>query len=204
MNKLEFLAQLREALSGLPKEDIEERLDFYSEMIDDRIEEGLSEEEAVSQIGEINEIVSQIVADTPFYKIVKKRISKRKKLSALEIILLALGSPIWLSLLVAALAVILAVYVSFWAIIISLWAVFVAVAACTVAGFLGGITLALTGNVLSGIALIAAGFVLAGIGIFLFLGCKLITKAILLMTKKTGIAIKNCFIKKGGANDEKN
>ena len=48
MGKQEFLAQLRKGLQGLPQEDIEERLTFYSEMIDDRMEEGLSEEEAVS------------------------------------------------------------------------------------------------------------------------------------------------------------
>ena len=42
MTKNEFLEQLRRGLSGLPMEDIDERLNFYSEMIDDRIEEGLS------------------------------------------------------------------------------------------------------------------------------------------------------------------
>ena len=45
MNKQEFLAELRRGLSGLPRDDIEERLSFYGEMLDDRIEEGLSEEE---------------------------------------------------------------------------------------------------------------------------------------------------------------
>ena len=45
MRKQEFLAQLRKALSGLPQDEIEERLTFYGEMIDDRMEEGLSEEE---------------------------------------------------------------------------------------------------------------------------------------------------------------
>ena len=34
MNKQEFLMKLRKALSGLPKDDIDERLTFYSEMID--------------------------------------------------------------------------------------------------------------------------------------------------------------------------
>ena len=47
MSKQEFLAQLRKGLSGLPKEDLEERLTFYSEMIDDRIDDGMAEEEAV-------------------------------------------------------------------------------------------------------------------------------------------------------------
>ena len=44
MNKQEFLAELRKGLSGLPQDDIEERLIFYDEMLEDRIEEGLSEE----------------------------------------------------------------------------------------------------------------------------------------------------------------
>jgi uncharacterized membrane protein len=48
MGKQEFLTRLGKALSGLPREDIEERLNFYSEMIEDRMEEGLSEEEAVA------------------------------------------------------------------------------------------------------------------------------------------------------------
>ena len=47
MNKEEFLSELRTKLSGLPQEDIEERISFYSEMIDDRMEDGISEEEAV-------------------------------------------------------------------------------------------------------------------------------------------------------------
>ena len=47
MRKQEFLTELRKGLSGLPQDDIEERLSFYSEMIDDQIEEGLAEEEAV-------------------------------------------------------------------------------------------------------------------------------------------------------------
>ena len=51
MNKQEFLSGLRKGLCGLPQDDIEERLSFYGEMIDGRIEEGLSEEEAVSEIG---------------------------------------------------------------------------------------------------------------------------------------------------------
>ncbi len=51
MNKREFLQKLENGLSGLPREDIEQRLSFYAEMIDDRIEDGFSEEEAVAGIG---------------------------------------------------------------------------------------------------------------------------------------------------------
>ena len=50
MTKKEFLSGLRKKLSGLPQEDSEERLNFYSEIIDDRVEEGLSEEERREQM----------------------------------------------------------------------------------------------------------------------------------------------------------
>ena len=52
--------ELREELMGLPQDEIEERLDFYSEMIEDRMEEGLSEEVAVAEIGIPAEIAAQI------------------------------------------------------------------------------------------------------------------------------------------------
>ena len=56
MTKQEFLDRLRRSLAGLPLEDAEERLAFYDEMIDDRMEEGLAEEEAVSSFGTPEEI----------------------------------------------------------------------------------------------------------------------------------------------------
>ncbi len=196
MNKQEFLAQLRKGLSGLPQDDIEERLSFYSEMIDDRMEEGLSEEAAVSDIGTATELISQIIADIPLTKIVKERITPKKKLSVWEVILLVLGSPIWLSLLIAVIAVILSLYVALWSVIIALWAVFVSLVGCVLGGIAGGIIFACCGNVLTGIATVGVGIVCAGLSIFMFFGCKETTKGILILTKKLAVWIKNCFIKK--------
>ena len=199
MSKQEFLTQLRKGLSGLPQGDIEERLAFYSEMIDDQMEEGLSEEEAVSAVGAVDEIVTQVVAETPLAKIAKERIKSKRRISAGEIVLLVLGSPIWLSLVIAAFAVILSLYISLWAVIVSLWAVFVSLAAGFIGGVLSCIIFAIGGNVASGIAMLAAGIVCAGLSILMFYGCKVVTKGILLLTKKMAIWIKNCFIKKGKA-----
>lgn len=198
MSKQEFLEQLRRGLaglSGLSQDDIEERLTFYSEMIDDRMEEGLSEQDAVSGIGSVDTIISQIVADIPLTKLVKEKITPKKRLKAWEIVLLVLGSPIWLSLLIAAFAVILSFYIVLWSVIISLWAAFGSVAACAVSNIAVGIGFALTGS-LAGIAMAGAGIVCAGLSIFLFYGCKATTKGILLLTKKIAFGIKNCFINK--------
>ena len=117
-------------------------------------------------------------------------------MSAGEIVLLALGSPIWLSLGVAAFAVILSLYISLWAVIISLWSVFVSLAACSIGGVLACVIFAVGGNGASGIAMLAAGIVCAGLSIFMFYGCKAATMGTLLLTKKMAIYIKNCFIKK--------
>ena len=59
MNKQQFLDALKKELCGLSQDDIQESLDFYSEMIDDHIEEGLSEEEAVASIGHPKEIAKE-------------------------------------------------------------------------------------------------------------------------------------------------
>ena len=61
MLKQEFLAQLRDALCGLPQCDIDERLTFYSEIIDDRMEEGLLEEEAVAAVGSVGPMSSLLM-----------------------------------------------------------------------------------------------------------------------------------------------
>ena len=196
MRKQEFLEKLHQGLSGLPQEDIAERLTFYSEMIDDRIEEGLSEEEAVAAVGSVEEIVAQAVADTPLTKIAKERIKPKRQLSVGEIILLILGAPIWLSLAVAAAAVIFSLYISLWAVIISLWAVFGSVAVASVAVIVSGIVFCCVVDKLHGVAMIGAGIACVGLCIFVFFGCKAVTAGLLLLTKKCALGIKNRFLKK--------
>ena len=196
MERLDFLLQLRERLSCLPQSDTEERLTFYNEMIDDLMEEGLSEQEAVAQIGNVDEIVSQILQDTPLSTLVKERIKPKKRMKPWQIVLLAVGSPLWVSLLMAALAVGICLYAVLWVLVICLWAVFAAVAACALGGMAGGGIFAATGNRLAGIATIGAAIVCAGVAIFLFCGCKAATKGAARLTGKIISATKRCFMKK--------
>ena len=48
MIKQEFISALREKLSALPQIDPEKHIQFYEEMINDRIEDGMLEEDAVA------------------------------------------------------------------------------------------------------------------------------------------------------------
>lgn len=196
MKKTEFLGALHDRLSGLPKEDAEERLAFYSEMIDDRMEDGLSEEAAVAQIGDVDEIAAQVVADTPLSTLVRQAIKPKRRMRVWEIVLLAVGSPIWLSLLIAVLAVAVSVYAVLWSAVISLWAVFASLAACGLGGILGGIVSACWGKTAPGMVLIAAGLVCAGLSVFMFCGCKAATTGLVWLTNKIAVGIKHRFIKK--------
>ena len=190
MTKLKFLLSLNEKLSGLPENEVQERLCFYSEMIEDRMEEGLSEEEAVSAIGTVEEIAAQIRAEISPVKQEKK---PKKHWEVWKILFIVLGSPIWFPLLIAAFAVVLSLYVSLWSVIISLWAVFVSLAGCTLGGLVAGFGFILFGNHLTGVALIGAAVVCAGLAIFLFFGCKVATQATLLLTTKIPKCVKSAL-----------
>ena len=196
MNKQEFLASLKSSLSGLPQQEIEDRISFYSEMIDDKVEDGCPEEKVIAEIGPVDRIASQIITEIPLSTLAKARMSNKRRLTAGEITLLVLGSPIWITLLVAAVAVTASIYASLWAIVISLWAVFASMIACSLAGLLVGFTLAISINGHAGIALFSAGLVCGGLGIFLFYGCLAASKGLVSLTKIMILGIKKCLIKK--------
>ncbi len=195
MNKEQFLIELASALAGLPEEDVEKSLEFYSEMIDDRIEEGLSEEEAVSDVGSIDEIRTQTIKDTPLAKIVKERVKQKRKFSVLEITLLIVGFPIWFSLLAAVAAVIFSLWVSLWAVIISFYAAEVSFMVSAFGGIIASIVLLAFGNTAAGLFLLGCSFACAGIGLLWIFVCKYSTKGLIWLT---GAFVKSLFMKKGG------
>lgn len=196
MSKQEFLDELRKGLSSLPQNDLEERLTFYSEMIDDRMEEGLTEEEAISEIGTVNEVLSQIIEEIPLSKLVKEKVKPKRTLRVWEIVLLVLGSPIWCSFLIAAFTIIFAGYAVLWSIIVSLWAIEVSFVACSFGSAASAVIFIFQGNGLVGIAMFGAGIFCAGLSIFLFFGCKEVTKGILFLSKKIVLGVKSLILGK--------
>lgn len=199
MNKKEFLLKLEQGLSGLPQKEIAERISFYSEMIDDRIEDGADEKDAVEQIGNVENIVEQIIAEFPMSKLIKERVTPKRKPKAWEIVCLALGSPIWISLLVAFLAVIFSLYAVVWALVITLWSLLIAFPICSIYGVIAGVIYVLSGFTPAGIWLIALALVLMGLTIFWFYACKMASIGVITLTKKTLFKTKKSLIKKENA-----
>ena len=114
MNKKEFIEELRVRLSGLPKDDLENRLSFYEESINDRMDDGKTEEEAIKDLGTIDEIVNQVASETSLVTLVKEKAKPKRKLSGAEIALLIIGSPLWFPLLLVALILCLVFALVFW------------------------------------------------------------------------------------------
>ena len=196
MNKQEFLTRLEESLAGLPQEELAGRLAFYSESIDDRVEEGLSEEAAVEELGPVDKIVSQILAEIPLPALVKGRMTPQRRMQLWEILLLVLGFPLWFPLLLAAFAVLLSVYVVIWSLIISLWAVELSCIVGALGSLASGLLSLFRGDVSPGLLMIGAGLILAGLSVFLFFGCRAVSKGALHMTGKIAIRVKSLFLRK--------
>ncbi len=195
MTKNEFLRALRNELTGLEPNEIEERLLFYSEMIDDRIEEGLSESDAVAAIAENADVTARNADEPPISVPAEEKKKEKKSLRAFEIVLLVLGSPIWLSLLIAAAAIVAAIYICLWAVIVSLWAVFASLCASSLGGLFAGAVFIFESSPVSGIAVIGGAIALAGISILAFFGCRAATKGAIWLTKRSARLIKRLFTK---------
>ena len=194
MNKEQFLDELRSELSGLPQEDIEERIAFYEEMIADRMDEGMSEKEAVSGIGSVEEIARQIMSEIPLTKLVKEKVRPKRSLKAWEIVLLVLGSPVWIPLAIAAVAVLLSVYAVLWAVVICVYAVDFSFAAGTLAGVVGVFAYLKAGNPVGALFSLGTGIVCAGLAILMFFVSVWITKAVIKLGGRILLGIKISFV----------
>lgn len=208
MSKDAFIGELRHRMAGLPKEAVDRTVEYYSELIADSMEDGLSEEEAVSRLGSLDEIVANVVKDTPLPQIIETRIQEKKArrggIRAWEVILLVLGAPLWLPLLMAVLAVILALYVALWAVVIALWAVVAAVILTGVVAVAAGIVELCQMHLPQGLVLLGGGLVCLGLCALLFLLMKLITVGTVKLCKLVWTGIKSLFVgKKGKGETEK-
>ena len=97
MTRDEFLGRLGELLACLPAEQVEETKAFYAEAIADRMEDGMSEEEAVAAMGTPGEVAEATLDDLPA---VPRAIARtRRRSTALLWVLAIVGSPVWVPLL---------------------------------------------------------------------------------------------------------
>ncbi|GAF63363.1 hypothetical protein BTS2_0254 [Bacillus sp. TS-2] len=99
MSKEEYLKKLQIKIKKLPKEDINEVMDFYNEYF---LEAGDENSEAViSRLGSPSFVASQILADYAVKELDHPTVSTKKSFSAMWLIILAiLAAPIALPMLI--------------------------------------------------------------------------------------------------------
>ena len=193
MKKREFLDRLKASLWAMPEADKERSADYYAEMIDDRMEDGLSEEEAVAAIGDLDEIVKQILNETPRPPATVKKEQKQQKqgLETWMIVLLVLGSPVWIPLVASAAGTVISVYVSLWTVVISLYAVFIALAIASVGCVVGSFFM--IGRFAEVLVAWGAALLCAGLAIGVFMLSNLAAKGLVALTKLCWEGCKSIF-----------
>lgn len=195
MTKNSFLSALDKALSQLPPGEREKHLSYYSELIDDMVEDGMTGEEAAARLGDVREIAGAILHDTPLPLLVKTSAKREHGLSVLAIVLLILGFPLWFSLLAAAAAVVLSVYIVFWSVILVLFALVLALAVCAAALL---VVLILNLGIGPGkvLMVLAAVLVSASAALLMFVLSVLAARLLLKASAAIGRGVKSLFIRK--------
>ena len=188
MNKTQFCALLGNKLKlYLSPKEIYKTLNFFEEMIDDRIDEGLSEEEAVSQLGDINIIVDQILDEHNIGKKQTKLVWRfiPRELGFINIVLLF---PAWI--------IIFSLVASLFIVILS---IIFSIVFSIIAIFIGGILLILKSpfyliyerNISYFLDTLGFGFVNTGIGLIgIYWLLKMHKKS-----RRDGVSIRTIFVK---------
>ena len=135
MKKLEFINALGGALSQLPPDEVRPLLDYYVEAIDDRVEDGMTEEAAIASLGSIEELSRKILsqreseppAAPPFqYEASAPEPPKARRFTGAALALAIVLSPLWLTLFCLVLGLEAAIWSVLGALLISAGAMILA------------------------------------------------------------------------------
>lgn len=175
MTKHEYLKQLNRELYPIKRKERERSLAYFSEAIDDRMEEGVSEEQAVSELESIEAAAERIISEANELGHLKTA------RSPWMIALIVLGFPVWFPLLAAVGVVVLTLYLVVWILIGALFIVSIAFALSGILGFIM-LFLVVFANPLSGFMSLGLGLCLSGVGIALFIPCVYLAKGFVTAT----------------------
>lgn len=195
MRMNEYLSALAAELSQLPEAERKKQISYYEELFADMKEEGLGEEEIAEKLGSPKKAAEEILAEVPLSMLIKSRVKPKKGWTVLNVILLILGAPVWLSIAIALLAVILSVYVVIWAVVVVLFCVALAILA---AGIFGVVLFAvnLIPATVSSLFVLGLGLLCLGLTVPALLGALAVTKGVCKLTGRIARWIRSLFIRK--------
>ena len=175
MTRNEFITSLSARLHSIPEAEKNKALDWYSELICDRMEE-MPEADAVSGIGSVDEIADEILSQyrqnttavhsSDSTEPQSRRSPDKGVNTALVIFAAVVLSPIWLPLLITGLSLALVAVLLVWCAVVTVGVMLVSAAAVGVVGLVYGFWALFVinpayGLLVLGTALISAGLTLA-------------------------------------------
>lgn len=187
MTKNNYLKQLRRALKRLRREERHRSLQYFSELIDDKMEEGLTEEEAIAQLESVEAAALRILEEA------RVQGQLKRQLTAWETAILILGFPIWFPLLLTAALVLATIYLLVWVLISALFLCSISLGLAGVAGVLT-LFIFIWSNPVAAFAALGTGLAAAGLGIASFIPLLYLSKAYI---RVTPILWNTLFSKKG-------
>lgn len=163
MNKEDFLDELTFYLHKMDKEERNKFITFYDEMIADYVENGMSEEAAVAKIGNPENIAKDLLGSNDNVEVNLPSTGNK----VLNYVLLIMGFPLWGSLLLTVILLVLSAYMIIWCLPIITGASCAGFFISSIIGIIGT-PLVLAHSTSTGIIQLGAG--VASIGIAFILG----------------------------------
>lgn len=205
MCRQEFLCSLNSILCNYPSNEVEKCLEYYNECISDRMENGMSEEEAVADLGDIYSIADNIKMEMPITTLVRQKVvasrdseeSVPKKRSAPRTVFMIIGIIFALPFIIAFLGIIFAVIVTLLALIPAFFCVTLALGISAVACLVAGIISIVMADSLSLFLYLGASLICASLTILFALITAWVTKGVKKATVGIIKGIKKMLIKKG-------
>lgn len=200
MKKEEFLNKLRDELENANINNVEDIIEYYEEMIDDRIDDGMTEKKAVASIDGIDTIVKNELLDRPMATIIKEKVkdeaekAEKNGTKTLWLVLLIIGIPVWFPLIIGLLGGLFGLCCGVWGIIIALFATILGLSVAAIACIGTGLISIFTMPTSMTLATITAGIILAGVSMILIPLAVTIAKGMISVIKRLFKAIKGLFV----------
>lgn len=175
MTKLEYLKKLKRALRQVKTGERNKSLAYFSECIDDRMEDGVPEQDAVAELESVEAAAERIIAEAEASGQLKPR------RSVWEVALIVLGFPLWFPILLLIVILALTFYALAWVVLGVLFLLSVVLVLGGAAGVFSLFAL-LGANPTAAFASLAVGLAGAGLGLALLVPLLYIAKAYIKVT----------------------
>ena len=123
MTRNEWIAELRGLLErrGVPASEVADALEYYAEAIDDRVEQGFSEQQALKEIGSPAQACDAVAETVPVAKRAVAAATATRERKALVGVLLLVSAVFWVPLAFGLLGAAAGVYATIWAAVLVVW-----------------------------------------------------------------------------------